>query len=237
MAKIGGQWRGFVPGIGLACLAAGLVMAGLGWLDRDLSTIGGDLLSGARKFLQVDEQQQTAPPARADIYAQTGRNPLEGAGVSLPSLGASENEETILANHAARGAIVGHASVVDGDSLSLNGRPVRLWGIDAPELLQNCASSGRWQCGQDAKSALTDFIAQHRIACYDKGFDEQGHMVAQCFLGNIDINGWVARNGWAFALRDKTLEYASRESAAKMKGTGMWRATGIEAPREWRRQN
>lgn len=234
MAKIGGQWRGFVPAIGLACVTAAVVMAGLGWLDRDLATIGRDVLRGARAYLQVDDHQQMAPPVRADIYIQTGRNPLDADGLTLPSMGGQANEDRILANHQARGALVGRASISDGDTLTINGEAVHLWGIDAPELLQNCARSGRWNCGEHAKVELAEFIGDHRIACYNKGRDADGRMDAQCFLGNIDINGWLAREGWAFAVRDKTLEYVSRESMAKMKRMGIWRDTAVEAPWEWR---
>src|SRR5690349_20802189 len=32
-------------------------------------------------------------------------------------------------------------TVTDGDTLRLDGAPVRLWGVDAPELRQTCASA------------------------------------------------------------------------------------------------
>ena len=47
----------------------------------------------------------------------------------------------------------GPARVVDGDSLEIAALRVRLYGIDAPELSQHCASGdGRdYPCGRDAR--------------------------------------------------------------------------------------
>jgi endonuclease YncB( thermonuclease family) len=46
--------------------------------------------------------------------------------------------------------IVGVASVIDGDTLDIHGRRVRLHGIDAPESGQSCLSAAerKWRCGQ-----------------------------------------------------------------------------------------
>lgn len=236
MAKIAGQWRGFVPGLVISCAFAGFVMAALGWLDRDLGTIGSDLLHGARRFLQVDEQRQASPPPAYDIYAHAAPSGTSGDSL-LSVLDTPNNEERALANHADRGAMVGRPVVADGNRLTLNGVPLRLWGVDAPELLQRCSVPGQaMTCGEAAKQALAKFVAGHRIACYDKGRDGNGQVLAQCFLGNIDINGWLVRSGWAFAVRDRTLEYVSRESYAKMKQLGIWRDSSVEAPWEWRRR-
>ena len=45
--------------------------------------------------------------------------------------------------------ISGLARASDGDTLSILGISVRLFGIDAPELAQNCTRGGTaWACGQ-----------------------------------------------------------------------------------------
>ncbi|MBZ0134525.1 MAG: hypothetical protein K8D98_01215, partial [Rhodanobacter sp.] len=142
MAKIAGQWRGFVPALVISCAFAGFVMAALGWLDRDLGTIGSDLLHGARRFLQVDEQRQASPPPAYDIYAHAAPSGTSGDSL-LSVLDTPNNEERALANHADRGAMVGRPVVADGNRLTLNGVPLRLWGVDAPELLQRCSVPGQ----------------------------------------------------------------------------------------------
>ena len=47
--------------------------------------------------------------------------------------------------------LVGEATAVDGDSLSVGGTSVRLFGIDAPESRQTCDRDGTdWGCGEEA---------------------------------------------------------------------------------------
>jgi hypothetical protein len=60
----------------------------------------------------------------------------------------------------AQGVLMGRASVVDGDTLEIQGVRVRLWGIDAVESSQTCldASGKPWPCGRRAAFALADFL-------------------------------------------------------------------------------
>lgn len=52
--------------------------------------------------------------------------------------------------------ISGRAEVLDGDTLTVGGIPVRLVGIDAPELRQTCKDQvgGEYPCGEAASGAL-----------------------------------------------------------------------------------
>ena len=51
-----------------------------------------------------------------------------------------------------RDALTGRARVIDGDTIELSGRHVRLEGIDAPEIAQTCGRwlIGTWPCGTAA---------------------------------------------------------------------------------------
>jgi hypothetical protein len=51
--------------------------------------------------------------------------------------------------------IIGIPSVIDGDTIEIHGKRIRLFGIDAPEDGQQCSrpDGNRWRCGQHAASA------------------------------------------------------------------------------------
>ena len=48
--------------------------------------------------------------------------------------------------------VTGVVSVINGDTIGVHGRRIRLHGIDAPESRQLCRRDGKpWQCGKDAR--------------------------------------------------------------------------------------
>jgi endonuclease YncB( thermonuclease family) len=49
----------------------------------------------------------------------------------------------------AQGVLVGRASVVDGDTMEIQGVRVRLWGIDAVESSQTCLVPGGHDQGEE----------------------------------------------------------------------------------------
>ena len=56
------------------------------------------------------------------------------------------------------------AKVRDGDTLTLSGRNIRLYGIDAPEYRQNCAlANGKdWRCGAEARLMMVRLVDGRR---------------------------------------------------------------------------
>ena len=56
--------------------------------------------------------------------------------------------------------------IIDGDGFELNGENVRLWGIDAPEMDQQCSRDGEaFQCGAFAKDMLAALIGSDIPDC------------------------------------------------------------------------
>jgi endonuclease YncB( thermonuclease family) len=141
-----------------------------------------------------------------------------------------------LAAHDATGAqaIVGRASVIDGDTLEIHGTRIRLHGIDAPESGQSCTAQGRqWNCGQRAAYALSVKIGFNPIACDPKDRDRYGRVVAVCRSGNLDLNAWMVAEGWALAYRQYSTDYVPNERNASAARRGIWQGE-FTPPWEWR---
>jgi len=131
--------------------------------------------------------------------------------------------------------IIGIASVIDGDTLEIRGQRIRLHGIDAPESGQFCDKDGKqYRCGQRAALALSDKIGRATIRCEQRDIDRYKRIVTVCRLGDIDLNAWMVREGWAIAYRQYSRDYVDDESAARTAKAGIWAGRFIK-PSRWRR--
>lgn len=131
--------------------------------------------------------------------------------------------------------LIGRASVIDGDTIEIHGRRIRLHGVDAPESNQLCTIDGsRYRCGQIAALALADFIGQRTVSCDQKGTDRYGRAVAVCSAGDEDLAAWLVSNGYALAYRRYSSDYVSAEENAAARHAGIW-AGEFQAPWDWRR--
>lgn len=84
-------------------------------------------------------------------------------------------------------SVSGRTTVVDGDSLVVAGRQIRIWGIDAPEMSR--------RAGVRAKRYLRDLIAENAVRCEDNGLRIGGQIMAQCFLGTVDLGRVMVLSG------------------------------------------
>jgi len=133
--------------------------------------------------------------------------------------------------------IIGHASVIDGDTIDIQGQRIRLYGIDAVESGQHCVRGGAvWYCGRDSAFALADRIGRAVIDCRGREFDRYGRLVAVCFKGGEDLNRWMVEQGWAVAYRRYGMDYAAAEDTARAAGRGLW-SSNFEMPWDWRKKN
>ena len=134
-------------------------------------------------------------------------------------------------------AVAGTASVIDGDTIEIHGRRIRLWGIDAPESAQTCKVAGKpWRCGQKAALALSDQIKYRVVKCQRRDTDRYARMVAVCTVGGRDIGGWLVSEGWAVDYTKYSHgAYAMRQALARSRRHGLWQGE-FDYPWEWRRQ-
>jgi endonuclease YncB( thermonuclease family) len=126
--------------------------------------------------------------------------------------------------------ITGTARVIDGDSLTVAGVEIRLYGIDAPEYRQYCFRRGRpWPCGIDATRVLRALIANRPVACRAREEDRYGRTVAACSVEGRDLGAAMVAGGHAVAYG----AYALEELAARNAGRGIW-SSRFERPADWR---
>jgi endonuclease YncB( thermonuclease family) len=129
--------------------------------------------------------------------------------------------------------------VIDGDSLRVDGREIRLAGVDAPEYRQNCtdSSGSAWPCGKEARVALERLVRAGGVSCKTAVEDRYGRALATCRAGGSDIAEALARQGWAEGARDRRFaEPTSAIAEAKRARRGIWRG-GHSHPAEWRKAN
>ncbi|MGM0583236.1 MAG: thermonuclease family protein [Pseudomonadota bacterium] len=136
---------------------------------------------------------------------------------------------------AAAERVAGPARVIDGDTLEVAGRSVRLEGIDAPEIDQTCrdASGARYPCGRLAAKTLAGLVSGKRVRCEGPGPDPRGRLVAVCHAGGRDLGGALTRAGWTLAFRKFSARYIPQEEAARARGVGLW-AGSFTDPWAWR---
>ena len=134
-------------------------------------------------------------------------------------------------------ALTGRASVIDGDTLELAGRRIRLWGVDAPESRQTCTQAGvSWRCGQQAANALDAWLGARPVACVEIDKDQNGRSVSRCTVGGEDIGRWLVINGWAIEYADYSDgRYAAAQRQAERTHAGIHNSVFTE-PAQWRRE-
>jgi len=92
--------------------------------------------------------------------------------------------------------------LIDGDSLVVAGKPVRLWGIDAPEM--------DTREGYLAKRYLRTIIEDRSVRCVDQGGRTSGEMMAKCFIGEVDLGEVMILSGHAQEWHQYSQGYYSR---------------------------
>lgn len=131
--------------------------------------------------------------------------------------------------------IVGVASVIDGDTIEIHDRRIRLDGIDAPKSAQVCLRAGeRERCGQASAFYLADLIARKTVRCVPHDVDRYGRDIATCWLADTNLNQRMVETGQAVAYRKYSMRYVAAETEAEAGRQGIW-ATEFTMPWEWRR--
>ena len=153
---------------------------------------------------------------------------------SLPVFHQNFATPTVIKSAIETQAIIGQASIVDGDTIEIHGTRIRLYGIDAPESGQTCLVEGSpTRCGQQAALALADKIANHIVTCEPKDHDRYDRVVAICRAAGEDLNAWMVAKGMAVAYRQYSTDYVPQEEQAAASKRGIWKGEFV-FPWDWR---
>lgn len=123
-------------------------------------------------------------------------------------------------------------NVIDGDTIKvqLPDGPVtvRLRNIDAPELNQ--------PGGGTATRALHKRLLAQEVSLHDVTRQSDEHWVAVVRQGDENINGWMVKQGhaWAYRGHSRDSDYCVGESAARSLKRGLWADKFWTSPWDWR---
>lgn len=133
----------------------------------------------------------------------------------------------------ARAEMSGQVEVLDGDTLEISGRRIRLFGIDAPDNRQTCERRSRaWPCGARATETLVRLVGGRNVTCYERGRDAFGRVQAVCYAAGRELNAAMVRAGMALAYRDRPTDYGKLEIQAQQAGRGLW-SSAFTSPWNW----
>jgi endonuclease YncB( thermonuclease family) len=142
--------------------------------------------------------------------------------------------------------ISGIAKVIDGDTIRINKKKIRFFGIDAPEKKQKCQKpwlsisfitfNKDYQCGVISTNKLKSKIHNKFIICKSNTKDRYNRFIAECYKDKTNINRWMVSNGYAVAYKKYSKKFVSEENLAKKDKLGLWAGT-FEMPWNWRKNN
>ena len=143
-------------------------------------------------------------------------------------------------------SISGMVEVIDGDTIKIEKKKIRLFGIDAPEKKQKCQKpwltisfmtfNKDYPCGEISTLKLKNKINNKFITCKSTNKDRYKRFIAECFKGKTNINRWMVRNGYAIVYKKYSNKYLAAENLAKNEKLGLW-VGSFEMPWEWRKEN
>ena len=138
----------------------------------------------------------------------------------------------------------GQARIVDGDTINVAGRRIKLLDIDAPEQGETCRDGQQrlFDCGESARRELERLIADREVTCRIVGLEQvppprEPRQFGLCRAGSTDLNLEMVRSGWAVPYHgtERYLE-AGVDSAKATRGlhAGVFMDPNLSPEEAWR---
>ncbi len=176
----------------------------------------------------IDDVSNELFPSSSDAGAKVEEQQNKTPAVVAPQVANTENTTA--------SGLVLPQSVIDGDTIVLEGKRIRLFGIDAPEKSQPCqVQEAAVACGIIARNALIGFVVGATVRCDREDVDRYGRDVSRCYAEGYDLSASMVRTGLAVAYRQYSLIYVSEEETAKRHKRGIWKGRFV-MPWDWRSQ-
>jgi endonuclease YncB( thermonuclease family) len=114
-------------------------------------------------------------------------------------------------------------AVVDGATLRLHDRVVRLAGIEPPERGETChrLDGAGFDCGVAAANTLAGMVRDYPVECTLRGHDAAGRPLATCTSHGTALNRALVEAGWARAEPAKS-DMSGAETEARAARRGLW---------------
>ncbi|ASM71482.1 MULTISPECIES: thermonuclease family protein [Roseobacteraceae] len=136
---------------------------------------------------------------------------------------------------AAAGEFSGPVRVIDADTIDVGTTRVRLHGIDAPEVDQECLTGQgvAYQCGLWATEQVRDLFQNRLARCAPVELDRYDRTVARCFVGDVDMGQEIVSLCLAFAYTRYSTAYVLDEKGAAVNNRGL-HAMRVQSPGQFR---
>jgi len=125
------------------------------------------------------------------------------------------------------GQVVSGGSVrfIDGNNLEINGKPIALYAIEAPDLGTLCETGKKqYDCGLIARSSLMDMSAGAKIVCNNAPAPYNTDKY-KCLSDGYDLSEGMVYTGWAKPSDSAPELFKKLARQAREKRRGMWRTT------------
>ena len=121
--------------------------------------------------------------------------------------------------------------VVDGDTVRIAGKSIRLGFIDTPEMKQKGGVESKANLEKVCKPGMT---ARVTILSRDSRRNRLNGLVS---IGDIDLSTYQVKSGWAWVYPNynKNPELPILEQKAKKARVGLWKEKAPTAPWIWRK--
>jgi endonuclease YncB( thermonuclease family) len=130
----------------------------------------------------------------------------------------------------------GTATVIDGQTLEIEGRRLALVGVLAPPLAMSCTTKREksYPCGELARQALADLVGGNQIVCSVAAATQVGAPTeAVCQIGPFSLSEMIIASGRVLARPGVSERYDKAARSARLLGEGLWKG-GFPPPETWR---